>query len=329
MVIHCILFAVLATANAMPWSDAAVEACNTTTQGLYQHDMYTRHHQSPVQRYVDYLMSLQVLSMTKISQTNIISAQISVLHLHIHGEHCLYSGIRTDPLKYKGTGLMHFSHPCRVIDRIFDSPTLAIWQITVHRSYVINVTIYDAYVPYSDNCRKHFISLYEGINQSNETSISQHCGHVMMESMYTLSNKALFVITCNSRAPPHTVHLLMGYQLINVNTAYRSSGDSVNIPPGLHSNIAPSFMIHELDSTFYVWYIMADVLFVNNHPTKKLNPYGLYSCKKKRRWHGKKPPAYMSFFNVKIKNYSCTGRDSYIAVHRGLLPSRWIVDPDR
>ncbi len=277
-----------------------------------------------IKGYIDYLLNSKLYSVFMSIDTNLCDAQASVLYLHIKGQACMYKKMRREyPVTYRAKDVSALRMPCHTINTIFETPTDAIWMMSVHRTLNINMTIYDSFMPFSDNCKKHFIAFYDGNTKSSKALILQLCGHIQMESMYSSTSDAILMTSLKSHVTIHTVHVFAGYQVNDKTNAYRLTGNRIDIPPSIMSNIIPSFMVYEYDSMYYVWYISTDISFAKHQETTMLNHYE-YTCQQKR--NEKMISSYVSHLKLVIHHYICSSKTSYIAVQKGLLPSRWIID---
>ena len=66
------------------------------------------------------------------------------------------------------------------------------FQINV--GFVFNITIQQSHVAYSVNCSTGYIEVFEGFSVIQHALLSQFCGHILMETVYTRQNKALVKI---------------------------------------------------------------------------------------------------------------------------------------
>ena len=75
--------------------------------------------------------------------------------------------------------ISHFNQPCNNIYHQSDAPVSKSWFITViHDNYILNLTIYKAYSPYSHMCHSNYIQMYNGNTTNNLDWVGEYCGHV-------------------------------------------------------------------------------------------------------------------------------------------------------
>ena len=67
------------------------------------------------------------------------------------------------------------------------------WTISVHQTFMINITIYKAYIPFTDMCSPHYIQIHEGHNMSKESLIELFCGHTYTENIYTKDKTGMII----------------------------------------------------------------------------------------------------------------------------------------
>ena len=87
-----------------------------------------------------------------------------------------------------------------------------IWNIHVPLFFAINMTLWKAYVPFSESCRGSRIAAYnEGASVSK---IWLWCGHVIKETVYSKGNKARLLLQCLTNMLPHPVTLNASYEIM-------------------------------------------------------------------------------------------------------------------
>ena len=92
-----------------------------------------------------------------------------------------------------------------------NSQVREVWEIHVHISLILNITILQAYVPYSDHCSPHAIEVHEGLAVSDHSFIDIFCGMIKYESIYTKQSKAAVVLQFKARVLPNKVVLMSTY----------------------------------------------------------------------------------------------------------------------
>ena len=82
----------------------------------------------------------------------------------------------------------HIKDKCAFIRLETWHPLSAVLHIEVHSAHMINFTISEAYVPYTDNCHPHSIVLFRSGNSTNLLTL---CGVIYMESFYVQYSEIL------------------------------------------------------------------------------------------------------------------------------------------
>lgn len=82
------------------------------------------------------------------------------------------------------------NEPCGVVDYRSSIVSDHSWFISVHKSFIINITVAKGYVPYSDDCLDNGMIFYDGFEMMGEHKLETFCGHMLLETVYTRFNKA-------------------------------------------------------------------------------------------------------------------------------------------
>ena len=104
-----------------------------------------------------------------------------------------------------------------------------VWMITVHRTFMINVTIHKGFVPFSVSCehRGSHISLYEGHSNCTDYNcdnlIEWFCGHVHMEHVYSRGNEATLITSSDINNVPFPASICASYHVLASGVAHRFS----------------------------------------------------------------------------------------------------------
>jgi hypothetical protein len=120
---------------------------------------------------------------------------------------CLINEENPKVLELKSYGIVSHRSPCGTVQHSLSRAKFATWLITVRHSFMINITIHKAYVPFSDLCSPDYLAINEGHQIRAGSVIEVFCGHILLESVYTKFNKGM--LTTN---PAVLTHLTASYQ---------------------------------------------------------------------------------------------------------------------
>ena len=154
------------------------------------------------------------------------------------GEKIAFDTKLTSPLK-----LMYFASRNSTSHR---------WLIQVHKTFMINVTVFKAYVPFTDLCSPHTVGVYEGHEAMNDTLIEKFCGHVSMETVYTKHNKGLLRIQAFADMLLLPISIQAQYEIHEQGAAYRFGSKHSCWPSA--STLSPSLIIRMASRLHYYWY---------------------------------------------------------------------------
>ena len=160
-----------------------------------------------------------------------------------------------------------------------------VWSITVHRSFMINITIERAHVPYTKFCKSNdnYITINEGLNghfcPTCDYTIDYFCGHVHMVSTYSKYNKATVSVKSTIVNVPnptmmkatYTVHIVgyaykWSYDLYDVYVGTYTRGwpkytnDTAPLPDAFTINIPPSKAFIQDKLFSFIWYVANSIL---------------------------------------------------------------------
>jgi hypothetical protein len=131
------------------------------------------------------------------------------------------------------------------------------WYITVHRSFMINITVHQAYVPYTDQCTSHHLDFMEG-HSSTVTLLARFCGHSHREVVYTKGNKAL--VRMNHSV--ESVFLAAIYQVHIKGYAFRFHNTYLLFPPAWNVHIPhqPAFVVYVRNTYQLTWFYTKPII---------------------------------------------------------------------
>ena len=77
----------------------------------------------------------------------------------------------------------------------------------------MNVTINEAYIPYSEKCRLNGIDVHEGLNAMDQSELDRCCGMINGEVAYSQYNRVLLQLQLSTVVQPSQVYMLVQYQI--------------------------------------------------------------------------------------------------------------------
>ena len=181
-----------------------------------------------------------------------------------------------------------FSAPCKQIHFSSIHPVTLELFITVQTALSINITVLEAYVPYSENCYQHYISIIDA------SQINTFCGYVKEEIIYTFYPQGTITMEASKTFLAHNIRLHMVYEAHLRGLAYRFSEFYFLPTWNVSITHSPSFVLFSEDRLKYVWYL-------HNEVTRS------------------KSLITVNTTLVTIQFYSCSNNDSALAVYAGLL----------
>ena len=167
----------------------------------------------------------------------------------------------------------HHTQPVTTLTLLSGHDVHKTWKITVHKDFMINITIFKAYVPLTDGC-SNFIRIREPRNKWRFFTKQRFCGHVAMETVYTEGNTGLLEIQSLSLPLPYPVHISARYEVQDKGLAYVYRYRWLHFAHCLTYNWTVNFqltyVIHMYGDMFYYWYINNTIF----HPLQtKLSKY--------------------------------------------------------
>ena len=189
------------------------------------------------------------------------------------------------------------------------------WWITVHRSFMINITVVEAYIPYTAFCATNgeifnsntsVLCIHEGHCSGHKKEhvhrdqvIEYFSGHILSETVYTKWNKATVFINIGTdvETSPFPVHIEYLYQIHSRGMAYRFT-DNFVLPPQWSVSHSPCQLLFIHSCLHYKWYL-------SNLLT----------------WYYKKcstPCFIKKFYQLNVSSFTCLSLNSTLGVYRGL-----------
>ena len=174
------------------------------------------------------------------------------------------------------------------------------WRISVHPEFMINVTIYHAYIPFTDLCSPHNIQIHEGHEVNTTSLIEQFCGHTYLENVYAQNNTGVIVLTFANAVIYKAVEMHAEYQLLDKGMADKYISNRPHSEDG-----HPNMLLFDRRVVRYIWYI-SKAVFVSTYKDTSSQ-------------------FVVSYTNIILSSYICVGSTSTLSVYEGLQPSHWLT----
>ena len=201
------------------------------------------------------------------------------------------------------------------------------WYIHVHNSLILNATIVEADVSYSERCSSRYIAVYEGLEVCKLCLIDIFCGILKHESVYTKKNKATILVSQSN----YRIALKLKYTSLFPGWAYKNM--NVCVPNNISSNVPPSFYLYVHERQFYFWYLSNELLVVNKTYQKVVNWQHISQLKYEEYENYKKSDlkvmnysyqAILRYNYINIPHFECDNKEAAMFVYPALLPSYWV-----
>ena len=234
-----------------------------------------------------------------------------LLHTRYNLDAVFYSLHKISDLRLQSCSISPFRHLklCGSLSvSVFTRPNeIQHWNIQVHPTFMVNLTISHAYVLYSDGCTKSSIQV-----QSKEHVWGKFCGHVLYQNVFINSYSLVIYISTRST---HAVSLNAEYQVLDKDHI-REINDKSNIT--FHNlNISvpdtPSSVLHKSCYLEFLWYYAYPA-----HPD-----YIRYSIST----HDIIVSTDFMLVSLLINTFKCADEGSRLQVSKGLLPRVWLNQP--
>ena len=185
-------------------------------------------------------------------------------------------------------------------------PSAHQWQIHVYKSFMINITIEAAYVPYNTKCKLHNISVYSSHTVNESQAIGYFCGKISNEPVYTKYNKALLTINFSTAMTVNGVFITARYTTHIKGSAYKFLKPCLSIDIRAPSPNIAFFFEQRLS---YIWYLSNEVIYRQFQDISNQGDYG----------------TSMLIWTVQIHSLICDEQSAEVQVYPGLLPFRWFM----
>ena len=134
------------------------------------------------------------------------------------------------------------------------------WKITAHKEFMLNISVYTAYVLFSDGCADASIQMYEIIDEVEER-LELLCGHVHHVSTYTSTNEASLIINSSKQG---YVDINVAYQIHPEGYARTLETTSLQNVLPLNWNVTfsslPSEVIYVLNTIQFKWFMRTSLV---------------------------------------------------------------------
>lgn len=192
--------------------------------------------------------------------------------------------------------------PCQLISFQSRMPVRRQWMITVHTAFAINITIYKAYLPFSNHCGRNSLVIHEG---RDNFPIQWFCGNVAMESVFTAHHKGLIYFNSKSL---ETTMMTTSYQVSGKGLAYKVTALVGGFLPTMNISRRtpfPNVRIYIMAHIEYFWYLVSALHVAPTEASLRLN-------------------------SVRILSLNCYSVSTSLSVYPGLLSwylARWTASP--
>ena len=211
---------------------------------------------------------------------------------------CLSRDIMQEP--------QYLTSPCHRITLRSWEVVAKSWYIKVHKSFIVNITIYEAFVPYTDWCSPHHITVLENTKQADNVTIDQFCGLIRMEPVYTKGREGVIYLYSDAQILPTEIHIIAGYQVCKQELVYRYNENTTGLITQWAVNRRPSLSYLFHGNMVYFWYTTASIYV----PVQGDNNTSSF---------------VISQPSVLLNSFICSGDRSDISMYPGLLPMYWVL----
>ena len=184
--------------------------------------------------------------------------------------------------------------PCKQINYKSKLPGISEWHISVRKGFVMNITIEQAFVPFTKTCQYDKIRFHV----DSSSRVRTVCGHVQAEIIYTNNHTGLLQIHTKYRSYIHMFHMSTFYEALAKQFIHKKDiklTDSVYPVPNT---------VHYLYHTQYLWHFSYSLHIVNGFPEVAFPVLAVY--------------------------YNCSS-NADLALYSGMLPpplTQWRVKPE-
>ena len=220
----------------------------------------------------------------------------------------------TIPHRYIHTrGSIDLYAPCHLL--LFQAQHLCecVWTITVHKYFMINVTVSKAFVPYTRNCKHNYLTFAQNIHgrgftfnkweQIMENYSDNYCGHIYNEVVYSEENNLVMMLKVSVENVAHFTQLLAFYQIHIVGWANRYNAPIYKLHYNYLSPKYPSQYLF-IDGQFTIVYYLTNNIIDDS----------------------------LVYPQVKIHTLECDYMSAWIEIFPGLLSQymrKWVVNPHK
>ena len=123
---------------------------------------------------------------------------------------------------------------------------------------MIEITIYNSFITFTDDCSPNQIGLYEGHKITNGHIIETFCGHILHDLIFTKKNQALINVLTPARNEFDSFLIKLFYQIHVIGFAYKCNGIDFQSPQNwvLRLQKSPNVIYWFKNKVTYIWYVL-------------------------------------------------------------------------
>jgi hypothetical protein len=201
---------------------------------------------------------------------------------------------------------------------------------------MINITVKQAYVPYTDHCTNHHLNIVEGHVSHNVSILEKFCGHSSNEVIYTKGNKAVVQISTSHTG--ECMYLFAVYQVHIKGWASKFYQHHLLYPLAWHISI-PYHLAYKIffkDLYHLIWFYTRPVIThkpVLSQNSDTMSARSTFSVDKsaiKTLWYTNKDGPYYAAWTgytqtshyLFIQQFTCNTKRSMLYIQDGLVHSK-------
>ena len=202
------------------------------------------------------------------------------------------------------------------------------WYITVHKSFMLNITIHEAYTLYSDDCSGHWIDIYEGHSATEIARIERLCGYEYHNIIFTKGHKGMIAMNKTEKYS----YLMASYQIHAHGYAYKFMGPNISLVHYSSWNITtphPLTLAYYLHNQYYcVWYYTMPVISLDEE--KGIKSISWIDSDNRKIYYSDRIVYTNQSVYVLVHQFTCISEKSRLKIYEGLIPMNEIfVKPSK
>ena len=133
------------------------------------------------------------------------------------------------------------------------------WLISVPQSLMVNFTIAESYIPYTEWCFPHSFEIHDGHQITNYSLIDKMCGKLTMESVYSKCHKMYLMLTIQD----YHLHIYFNgmYQVHMAGEINKLTGADIAQPKWMTVNVHPNVYLLLTKISKFMWYVSNSIHF--------------------------------------------------------------------